>query len=186
MLVQPITKTNFGACVKHTVLPKGVKKLNRSILRNTGDVSALYGPKEQAEAKKVVAAYTALNAGTAAITAQAPGFDEACLSAIEVAMAIAIYNGVYDFKFSETTIQSLLTGLIGNRVGTYAFKGASKFLTWMPGIGNGLNAIVAGGTTAALGTAIIKNCEKMQEDEYNREKLREILDEEDKDKGSSR
>lgn len=78
-----------------------------------------------------------------------------------VAMATTIFNGVYYFDFSKTVIKNLLVGIIGNRVGTYAFKGASKLVTWIPGIGNCINAAVAGSTTAALGASIIAMCEDM-------------------------
>ena len=93
------------------------------------------------------------------------------LSANEIKMAMEIYNGVYDFDFDKTTIKSLIVGLAGKSVGKFLFKGASKLLTWVPGLGNGLNATVAGGTTAALGAAIISNAEDMLKERQNGKKL---------------
>ena len=90
-----------------------------------------------------------------------PGLDEICLSGVEIEMATCIMCGVYHFSFSKSVIQSLLTGIIGNRIGTYSFKAITKMFSWVPLFGNAVNAAVAGGTTAALGTAIIELCEDM-------------------------
>lgn len=148
------------------------KVVNRSLLKSAkNDLKSLCGPEEVSKAKAIVTLNVAENAGIAAAMAQLPGWDEAALAANEVKMAMEIYNGVYKFGFDKTTINSLVMGLLGNRIGTFVFKGASKLISWMPGIGNGVNATVAGGTTAALGAAIISNAEEMDKARRNGKKL---------------
>ena len=149
--------------------------VNRSLLKKCSGLSDINGPAEVKEAKKVVATYTALNSGTAAATAQAPGFDEVALAANEVLMATIIFNGVYDFKLSKTVVKALLTGLIGNRIGTSVFKGITKFVTWVPGVGNAINATVAGGTTAALGASVIAMAEDMDKARRQGQKIDDFI-----------
>ncbi|DAB12101.1 TPA: hypothetical protein CPT98_02345 [Candidatus Gastranaerophilales bacterium HUM_19] len=158
MQVSPIKDLNFG---NNKILSKSTCKIKRELLQKTSCLKNINGPEEVKEARGWVAYYTAANTGIGALSAQAPGADELALAGIEVAMATTIFNGVYYFDFSKTVIKNLLVGIIGNRVGTYAFKGASKLVTWIPGIGNCINAAVAGSTTAALGASIIAMCEDM-------------------------
>lgn len=155
MKVSQINNIGFGN------MSKSLEHANRSLLQKTSRLTSLKGPQEVKLAKEAVALYSAENTVIGAAMAQAPGLDELVLSGVEISMATSIYNDIYRFKFSKTIIQSLLTGIIGNRVGTYAFKGATKLVTWTPLAGNILNAGVAGGTTAALGAAIIAQCEEM-------------------------
>ena len=108
--------------------------------------------------------------------AQMPGADEAALAGVEVVMATHIFNGIYDFKFSKTALKSLATGVAGHAVGKTAFKLASKSLTWIPGIGNALNAIVAGSTTAALGAALISVAEEMDDARKRGKKLDDFFE----------
>lgn len=150
-------------------------KFNRSLLQKTSKLASLNGPQEVKDAKKLVAFYSAENAGVAALAAQFPCADELALSTVEVIMASAIINGVYGFKFSSNVLDCILAGIIGERVGTYSFKAASKLVTWIPGFGNVVNSVVAGGTTAALGAAIIKKCENMDAARKRGEKIDEIL-----------
>ncbi len=63
----------------------------------------------------------------------------------------------------------------GHMVGKTAFKMASKSLTWVPGIGNALNAIVAGSTTAALGASLISLAEDIDKARKRGEKLDEFI-----------
>ncbi len=164
--------TNFG-CAQ--MLTKTPKLMNRSLLQKTSNLKNLHGPKEIKEAKKMIAIYSGINATTGAIGAQACGAEEIALGANEVTMAMAIINGVYDFSFSKGVIKSILTGIIGNRVGTYVFKGASKFVTWVPFLGNGLNAIIAGVTTAGLGADIIRWCEEKDKERKRNKRIDDIL-----------
>lgn len=173
MLVQGITGVNFGGIVQPA---KVAKSLNRSVLKQgQSALSSLNGPAEVRKSKAWVAAYTASNAGIAAAMAQAPGLDECALAGVEVVMATHIFNGIYDFKFSKTVLQSLGMGVAGHAVGKTAFKMASKSLTWIPGVGNALNAVVAGGTTAALGAALISIAEDMDKARKRGEKLDEFI-----------
>lgn len=150
---------NFGAALQTATTQKLV---NRSLLKSQkSNLRNLCGPEEVKKAKAIVAVTVAENTGLAAAMAQMPGIDEIALSANEIKMAMEIYNGVYDFDFDKTAIKSLVAGVAGKSVGNFLFKSASKCLTWIPGLGNGLNASVAGGTTAALGAAIISNAEEM-------------------------
>lgn len=169
MNVSAIKSAGVGVSLK---APTTKKLINRSVLKSqNSNLKNLCGPEEVKKAKKIVALTVAENAGLAAAMAQMPGFDEVALSANEVKMAIRIYNEVYKFSFDKTTIKSLIAGIVGKSVGKFLFKGASKCLSWIPGLGNGLNAGVAGGTTAALGALIISNAEDMDKARKNNEKL---------------
>lgn len=171
MNVSAISGTSFGS-----INYKTAKPLNRASLKSTKSIlKPLYGPAEKEKAKKWVFGYTIGNAGVAAATAQAPGFDELALAGIEVIMATHIFNGIYDFKFSKTALKSLATGVAGHAVGKTTFKLASKGLTWIPGLGNALNAVVSGGTTAALGAALIELAEEMDQARKRGQKLDEFI-----------
>lgn len=153
-------------------------KMNRSFLKPvTNSLKPLAGPEEKSKAKGWVALYTMSNAGIAAMMAQAPGADEAALAGVEVAMATHIFNGIYDFKFSKTVLRSLATGVAGHAVGKTFFKLASKSLTWIPGIGNVLNAGVAGSTTAALGAFLIEMAEDMDKARKRGQDLDKFIEE---------
>lgn len=178
MKIVSTNNTGFGATLK---VPALQKVTNRRLLQSShSGLKALGGPDEAKKAKVIVGVHVAENAGIAAAMAQLPGFDEIALSANEVKMAMEIYNGVYDFKFNETTLKSLLGALAANRVGAWMFKGASKLFSWIPAVGNGLNATIAGGTTATLGAAIISNAEAMdkirQNSQQNGDMIKRIED----------
>lgn len=154
------------------------RKLDRKILTPVKDeFVSLSGPKEKSKALKWVAAFTAGNAGIAFSMAQTPGADELALSAVEATMAAHIFNNIYNFDLSKTAMTSIVTGYIGNKVGTTAFKGASKFLTWIPLVGNSLNAVIAGTTTAALGVFLVDKAEDMDLARKTQKRLTEALDE---------
>lgn len=157
------------------MLTKVPKALDRSLLQKSSNLKNLNGPYEIKEVKKLVAFYTAENAGVAAIAAQLPCADELALSSVEIIMASAIINGIYGFDFAPNAIKCILAGVLGNRAGAWTAKAASKCFTWIPGAGNVLNAIVAGGTTAALGSTIIDICEKMDKERKRGKKIDEIL-----------
>lgn len=178
MQMMKINSVRFGAVLKAPTLSKTI---DRSLLKGKiSNLKPLYGPEEIEKAKGIVAINVAENAALAAGMAQMPGWDEVALSANEIKMAMEIYNGIYDFGFSKTAIKSILTGFIGNKIGSWVFKGASKLFTWIPGIGNGLNATVAGGTTAILGAHIIDHAEEMDKARKNGKRLNDFLDELDK------
>lgn len=165
MKVSQISQTNFGI----------TKILNRGLLQKTSKLNPLNGPYEIKEAKKLVKIYAAGNAAEAACLAQIPGGDELVLSGIEAVMAAAIINGIYNFKASSGFISSMLTAYMGNKVGTTAFRFASKAVTWVPGIGNAINAGVAGATTYALGEFIINRCEQIDKARKRGEEIDKIL-----------
>ena len=179
MRMTSVSCVDFGA--NNMVAPVLKKTINRNLLKNaTSTLKPLYGPSEVDLARAIVAVNVTENAAIAASMAQMPGLDEVALSANEIKMAIEIYNGVYDFNFSKTVIQSILMGLVGNRIGSWAFKGASKLFTWIPGLGNGLNATIASGTTVALGAAIINNAEQMDKARKRGEALDKFIKEMEK------
>lgn len=90
-------------------------------------------------------------------------------------MAVLIVNGVYHLGFSQGVISSFVTAALGQKVGTEAFKWASKCVTIIPGIGNFVNAGIAGATTYALGETLIKMCEKIEQAKRNGQKMEDIL-----------
>lgn len=127
MNIMPINSPAFSAGLKANMLSKNV---NRKLLHATSsNLKPLCGPDEVAMAKAIVAINVAENAAIAASMAQMPGLDELALSANEIKMAMEIYNGVYDLKLSKTIVKSLLMGFLGNTVGSWLFKGASKAFT---------------------------------------------------------
>ena len=152
--------------------PTTKKLINRSVLKSqNSNLKNLCGPEEVKKANRIVALTVAENAALAAAMAQMPFFDKAALAANEIKMAMRIYNEVYGFNFDETNFKSLGTGAAGTCVGIFLFKTASTCLSWIPGLGNGLNAGVAAGTTTALGKAIISSAEKMDKARKYNEKL---------------
>lgn len=152
------------------------KAVNRSLLKGTkSNLKPLAGPEEVRKAKNWVAAYTAGNAGVAAAMAQAPGADEVALAGVEVAMAAHIINGIYKFDLSKNALKIIGTGLVGHKIGSSAFKWLSKSVTWIPLLGNTVNAVVAGSTTAALGAALIKTAEFMDEQRKKGNTMDEIM-----------
>lgn len=160
------------------VVSSVVASPNRAQLKSVNSkIKTLFGPTEKSKAKKWVAGYTASNAGIAAIMAQAPGADEFVLSSVEVVMATHIFNKIYGFGLDKTALKSLAAGVSGAYVGSRIFKGASKFFTWVPGIGNGLNAAVAGTTTAAIGASLIAIAEDMDDARRRGKKIDDFIKE---------
>lgn len=174
MRVSATNKQNFCAVSKVATLKKNV--VNRSALKQTkSNLKSLAGPEEVKKAKIVVAATVAENAAIAAAMSQMPGLDEAALAANETKMAMEIFNGIYKFDFSKTIVTSILTALLGNRIGTSIFKGATKLITWIPGPGNAVNATVSAGTTTALGASVIAIAEDMDRSRRRGQKMDDII-----------
>lgn len=172
MYVSQINETNFG---NSKMLSKTPKILNRNLLQSVSKLGNLNGPYEIKKAKEIVKVYAALNAGAGALSAQAPGADELVLMGNEALMASAIVNDVYHLGFSKGFISSMLTAIMGNRVGTTTFKFASKFVTWVPFLGNAVNAGIASTTTYTLGITVIDMCEKIVKDKKNGKRIEDIL-----------
>ena len=86
-----------------------------------------------------------------------------------------IFNKIYKFNFSSTILKSLAMGVTGHAVGKTAFKLVSKSITWIPILGNAVNAVISGSTTAALGAAIINAAEKLDDARRRGKKLDEII-----------
>lgn len=177
MRVSATNNQNF--CATKTKLAS--KVVNRAKLKpSTTNLKPLAGPEEKRKARRWVAAYTAGNATLAAATAQAPGVDELALSGVEVIMATHIFNGIYDFKFSKTILKALAAGVAGHAIGKTTFKLISKAVTWVPVVGNGVNAVVSGTTTAALGASLIEMAEEMDEARRRGKKLDDFIKEMEK------
>lgn len=168
MCSMQIPKIGKGVCSFAKNTPKLVRK---NLSQKSSVLRDLAGPAEKSRARKRVAMYSAGNAVIAAATAQAPGVDEAILSGVEVTMAMDICKNVYKFKNSESIVSSLLAGFTGNRIGSWLFKSVS----WIPGVGNAINAGVAGCTTAAIGEGVITACEKMEKNLKRGEKIDEFI-----------
>ena len=159
MNITAINGVNFCGAIKPTNAKKIVNR--KMLVPQANELKNLYGPVEKKKAKTWVAAYTLGNSGLAALTAQAPGVDELLLSTVEVAMATHIFNGIYNFDFSKTILKALGMGVAGHAIGKTGFRMMTKPATVIPGLGNGLNAAIAGGTTAALGAGLIALAEDM-------------------------
>lgn len=100
------------------------------------------------------------NAFVGASTAQLPRADEIALGAVEVAMGLKIIKGVYGFDFDKALIKSILLAVKATVTGKVIAKTTSKAVTWIPVIGNIINAGVAGYTTKAFGYALVEECRK--------------------------
>ncbi len=173
MYVSPVTSTtNFGYAKP---LTKANKLINRSSLQKVSSLNDLRGYAEKEKAKSWVAAYSVGNGAAAATFAQAGGLEELLLSGVEVVMAAHILNGIYDFKLSKNALKIIGTGIAGHKIGLSTFKWASKSVTWIPLVGNALNAVVAGSTTAALGAALIQTAEFMDEQRQKGKTMDEIM-----------
>ena len=173
MYVSPITTaTNFGSAKS---LTKTNKLLNRSSLQKVSALNDLRGYAEKEKATNWVAAYSVGNGAAAAALAQAGGLEELLLSGVEVAMAAHILNGIYNFDLSKNALKIIGTGIAGHKIGLSTFKWASKSITWVPLLGNAVNAAIAGSTTAALGAALIKTAEFMDDQRKKGKKMDEIM-----------
>lgn len=173
MNVSAINGVNFCGGIK----PVNAKRMinRKSLVSQTCDLINLYGPKEKRKAKWWVAAYTAGNTGIAGLSAQAGGLEEAALAGVEAVMTAHIFNGIYKFNLSKTLLESLATAIKGHFIGKTTFKLASKSVTWIPGIGNTINAAVAGTTTAALGAYIIDKAEEFDKARIRGEKIDDFI-----------
>ena len=123
------------------------------------------------EAKGVVIGMTMTNAFVGFFSAQFPGADEIALSSIEAAMGLKIVKGIYGFSFGDAIIKSIMLAVKAHIVG----KIASKAISWIPGIGNIVNAGVAGYTTKAFGYALVDECERIQRELDRGKKIDDIL-----------
>ena len=172
----PYNRVSFGAIALQKCMQKELSTVGKGFNKGVSEILQNFelpnkpvtkvskGPYEIKEAKKIIAAYTSLNTIEAAAFAQAPGGDEIALMGNEALMAASICGGIYGMKISKTLIESMLSAARGSLAGLTAFKISSKFFTWVPLVGNALNATVAGVTTAALGNCIIDYCEKWQKE----------------------
>lgn len=153
--------------------PKKIKKLNNyqkvldvllengknPVVNTTEKPQAVAFGSRKSDAQGVVHTFSLTSASIAAAMAQMPGFDEVALAANDVGMAVAICK-IYDLPLKTTVAKSLIAPIMGNSMGTAIFgKIISKGFTWIPLVGNGLNAGVAGSVTELIGHSIIKMCE---------------------------
>ncbi|MDD3437323.1 MAG: hypothetical protein PHC64_09260 [Candidatus Gastranaerophilales bacterium] len=151
--------------------PKKIKKLKNYqkvldvLLANGRDtikktpIVAFGNAAQRKYAQLAVQGFSALSAGIAAGMAQMPGADEAVLAANDAAMAIAICK-IYGLTLSKSLAPMLIAPIMGNSMGTAIFgKIISKGFTWIPAVGNGLNAGVAFAVTEFIGQSLIGKCE---------------------------
>lgn len=97
----------------------------------------------------MIHSFAVAHAATAAALANTMVGDEAALTALTVAMIIAVakLNGA---DWDTGTALAFLGVLAGGYIGT---RGAVLLVKWIPGIGNAANAAVTFGTTEVLGWA---------------------------------
>ena len=126
---------------------------------------------KEEEAKGVVVGMTMTNAFIGFFSAQLPGFDEIALSSTELAMGLKIVKGIYGFNFGDAVIKSIMLTVKAHFVG----KAVSKTVSWIPGIGNAINAGIAGYTTKAFGYALVDECERIQRELDRGKKIDDIL-----------
>ena len=126
---------------------------------------------KEEEAKGVVVGMTMTNAFIGFVSAQVPFGDEVVLSSVEAAMGLKIVKGIYGFKFGDAVIKSIMLAVKAHIVG----KVLSKSVSWIPGIGNLINAGVAGYTTKAFGYALVDECERIQSELDRGKKIDDIL-----------
>lgn len=134
------------------VLLENGKNSAENNIKNTPDVA--FGSRKS-DAQAAVHLFSAGSAGIAASLAQAPGVDEVALAGNDVLMAIAICK-IYDLSLTKSAAKVILAPIAGNALGVKIF---SKAITWFPGLGNVVNATVAGSVTEAIGHSIIAKCE---------------------------
>lgn len=197
MYVSPVNSTNFEAkklMLKKTLLnPEDIfvnsdklllskftnisskeTRLNRALLQKTSNLKSLHyssSSPEAEEAKGVVVGMTMTNAFMGFFSAQFPGLDEVVLSSVEATMGLKIVKGIYGFSFGDAVIKSIMLAVKAHIVG----KIASKSVSWIPGIGNLVNAGVAGYTTKAFGYALIDECERIKREIERGKKIDDIL-----------
>ena len=126
---------------------------------------------KEEEAKGVVVGMTMTNAFIGFFSAQLPGFDEIALNSTELAMGLKIVKGIYGFNFGDAVIKSIMLTVKAHFVG----KAVSKTVSWIPGIGNAINAGIAGYTTKAVGYALVDECERIQRELDRGKKIDDIL-----------
>lgn len=172
---QTMLKEQIGVMLQTETDPKRIKELNNynkvldvllaneggheaNTIKKTAGVS-FGNASQQAEARGIVHAFSANAAVLAAAMAQAPGFDEAALAANDALMAVAICK-VYGLSLQKSAVKAVLASIMGNQIGTAIFtRIAIKPWSWIPVVGNGLNAGVAGTVTEAIGHGIVAKCE---------------------------
>lgn len=155
-------------------------KLERCLLQRESNLSDLKfddyyydddSMSKEDEAKGVVIGMTMTNAFIGFVSAQVPFGDEVVLSSVEAAMGLKIVKGIYGFKFGDAVIKSIMLAVKAHIVG----KVLSKSVSWIPGIGNLINAGVAGYTTKAFGYALVDECERIQSELDRGKKIDDIL-----------
>lgn len=155
-------------------------KLERCLLQKESNLSDLKfddyyydddSMSKEDEAKGVVIGMTMTNAFIGFVSAQVPFGDEVVLSSVEAAMGLKIVKGIYGFKFGDAVIKSIMLAVKAHIVG----KVLSKSVSWIPGIGNLINAGVAGYTTKAFGYALVDECERIQSELDRGKKIDDIL-----------
>lgn len=178
-----VSKNNINQIGKNLNESKTLKsniKLERCLLQRESNLSDLKfddyyydddSMSKEDEAKGVVIGMTMTNAFIGFVSAQVPFGDEVVLSSVEAAMGLKIVKGIYGFKFGDAVIKSIMLAVKAHIVG----KVLSKSVSWIPGIGNLINAGVAGYTTKAFGYALVDECERIQSELDRGKKIDDIL-----------
>lgn len=173
MEVNTINNIGFGATLQ---APLAKRAVNRSLLKAPkSELKTLCGPAEKQKAQKWLTVYAATNTGIAAGLAQFPGADVAWLASVEAAMTLHIFNGIYGFKLSKSAMESLSAAAKGTAGGLLAFFVASKAVTWIPFIGNFINAGTAMLVTKALGEWLIDKAEETDKARKRGEKIDDFI-----------
>ncbi|HEV8003717.1 MAG TPA: hypothetical protein VGP63_27880 [Planctomycetaceae bacterium] len=107
-------------------------------------------PDQKSKCHVIIHGAATSGAGVAAAMAQLPGADNFPLTAIEIAMVIAL-GQVFSVSVTESGAKSIIAGFLGTIVG----RGVSQVLFgWVPVFGNAINASTAAGVIEALGWAV--------------------------------
>lgn len=122
----------------------------------------------------LIHSFAVAHAVTAALLAQTMVGDEAALTALTVAMimAVAKMNGA---DWDSGTALAFLGVFIGSYVGV---RGATFLIKWVPGIGNAANAGVTLVTTEVLGWATYAFVQKSKNKKDVKSKLKKMTKEE--------
>ena len=105
--------------------------------------------------------------------AQIPSSDAPILVTIQTTMIVAI-GAVFHKTVTESLAKSMLADFLGVTVGKTV---ANILIGWLPGIGNGINAVTAAGLTEAIGWAAAKEFDEgvVLIDDDGKERISDLL-----------
>ncbi|SDB44809.1 Uncharacterized conserved protein, DUF697 family [Pseudobutyrivibrio sp. YE44] len=130
------------------------KDYESNTLKVSGDVKKLDIPPEMAKkCKNVIHSASIACGGIGAITAASVVADSVLITTVQVPMVLKLAQ-IFDLDITEAAAKSIVL----NYAATFAGKRVSQFF-WgkIPLLGNGINAVTAGGLTEAVGWATVAN-----------------------------